>query len=69
MTTIDSVMHRIKNLQEFEVQVTKPDHFEFRGAVPFDMKIYGDQMFITVWAVTLEEAIDRVNRYLDGEEE
>lgn len=65
MDHLNTIMHRAKNLQEFEIQQTIPDTFRFRGPVPYDMEILGDQMFIKVWAISLDEAVRKVKEYLD----
>ena len=60
------VMDRIKALQEFEVKTTLPEDFRFNGRVPFDMQIVGDEVTIKVLALTLEEAMMRVDLFLFG---
>lgn len=60
------VMDRIKALQEFEVKTTIPEGFRFRGRVPFDMYIEGEDVTIKVLALNLEEAIQRVDMFLFG---
>lgn len=62
----DIVMNRIKNLTEYEVQVTMPEDFTFDGPVPFDMSISGDTAWVKVIAETLEEAKLRVYDYFEG---
>lgn len=59
-------MDRIKALQEFEVKTTLPEDFRFNGRVPFDMQIVGDEVTIKVLALTLEEAMMRVDLFLFG---
>ena len=59
-------MDRIKALQEFEVKTTLPEDFRFNGRVPFDMQIVGDEVTIKVLALTLEEAMMRVDSFLFG---
>jgi hypothetical protein len=61
-----TVMDRIKALQEFEVKTTLPEDFRFNGRVPFDMQIVGDEVTIKVLALTLEEAMMRVDLFLFG---
>jgi hypothetical protein len=60
------VMDRIKALQEFEVKTTLPEDFRFKGKVPFDLQIVGDEATIKVLALTLEEAMMRVDLFLFG---
>jgi hypothetical protein len=61
-----TVLDRIKALQEFEVKTTLPEDFRFNGRVPFDMEIVGDEVTIKVLALTLEEAMMRVDLFLFG---
>ena len=65
---INDVINRVKALQEFEVKTTLPEDFRFKGKVPFDMYIDGDEVTIKVLALTLEEAINRVDMFLFGVE-
>lgn len=65
MDVID-VINRVKALQEFEVKTTIPEGFRFRGRVPFDMQIDGEDVIVKVYALTLEEAINRVDMFLFG---
>lgn len=61
----ENVMNRIKNLTEYEVQVTVPDEFEFDGPVPFDMSIAGDTAWVKVVATSIEEATMKANEYFE----
>jgi hypothetical protein len=61
-----TVLDRIKALQEFEVKTTLPEDFRFNGRVPFDMQIVGDEVTIKVLALTLDEAMMRVDLFLFG---
>lgn len=58
------IIERASNLQEFEVIVTMPEVWRFKGVVPFDMNIVGDQAFVTVLAETIEEAMERAQSYI-----
>jgi transcriptional regulator of nitric oxide reductase len=69
MIDFDITMQRIKNLAEYEVQVTVPETFSFRGKVPWDMQILGNQAFVTVIASSLTEARSRVEEYFNFKEE
>ena len=60
---IDDVMTRIKNLQEFEIQITVPEEFHFTGQVPYDIHIVGDIAFVTLVAATFDEAKELVYNY------
>ena len=69
MIDFDITMQRIKNLAEYEVQVTVPETFRFQGQVPWDMQILGNQAFVTVIASSLTEARSRVEEYFNFKEE
>jgi hypothetical protein len=58
-------INRARDLQEFEVQVTVPKPFRFAGHVPFDMEIVGDQAFVTVLALNIEEAVERAQAFFN----
>ena len=60
------VLNRIGKLREFEVIVTMPEVWRFKGVVPFDMNIVGNQAFITMLAETIEEATQRANSYINS---
>jgi len=66
MKYIDAI-ERARDLQEFEVQVTVPKPFRFSGHVPFDMEIVGDQAFVTVLALNIEEAVARADAFFNQE--
>ena len=61
-----TVMDRIKALQEFEVKTTLPEDFRFNGRVPFDMQIIDGEATIKVLALTIDEAMMRVDSFLFG---
>lgn len=63
---ISTVMDRMKNLQRFEISSQLPDTFEFRGKAPYDFKISDGDITVVIWAVGLEEAVDRVNEFLES---
>ena len=69
MIDFKHTMQRIKNLAEYEVQVTVPETFSFHGQVPWDMQIVGNQAFVTVIAASLTEARSRVEEYFNFKEE
>jgi hypothetical protein len=69
MIDFATTMQRIKNLAEYEVQVTVPATFSFRGQVPWDMQIVGNQAFVTVIAASLTEARSRVEEYFNFKEQ
>jgi hypothetical protein len=60
---IDDVMKRIKNLQEYEIQISVPDEFHFTGCVPYDIHIIGNIAFVTLVAESFDEAKELVYNY------
>ena len=63
--TIDHVMRDIKNLTEYQVQITIPEGFKFSGVVPFDMNIVAGEAFVTVVAPNWSEAVSRVKNFFN----
>ena len=61
--TIEHVMSDIKNLTEYQVQVTIPEGFKFSGVVPFDMNIVAGEAFVTLVAPSWNEALRRVQDF------
>jgi hypothetical protein len=61
--TIDHVMRDIKNLTEYQVQITIPEGFTVSGTVPFDMNIVAGEAFVTVIAPSWSEAVSRVQDF------
>ena len=69
MNSVDmatNLIFRAKNLQEFIVTTELPDDFAFRGVIPFDMQITGNILEAKVWAVDFNEAVDRLNEFLQS---
>lgn len=69
MNSVDmatNLIFRAKHLQEFTVTTELPDDFAFRGTIPFDMQITGSILEARVWAVDFEEAVDRLNQFLQN---
>jgi len=69
MNSVDmatNLIFRAKNLQEFVVTTELPDDFAFRGVIPFDMQITGNILEARVWAVDFNEAVDRLNEFLQN---
>jgi hypothetical protein len=65
MKGITSVMERLKNLQEYEVQVNVPDDFQFRGRSPYDIYIANNIAFVKVVAASLDEAVQKANEFFN----
>ena len=66
MSDYREVIDRARRMQDFEVQVTLPENFRFTGAVPYDMEILGNQAFVTVPAVSIEEAVQKANEFFQN---
>lgn len=63
-STIEEIMHRIKNLDEFEVTKDIPEGFSFNGTIPFDIKIKDNIGTFKVLAVNINEAEQTVTKYI-----
>ena len=61
-----NLIFRAKHLQEFTVTTELPDDFAFGGVIPFDMQITGNILEARVWAVDFDEAVDRLNQFLQN---
>lgn len=71
MNSVDmatNLIFRAKNLQEFTVTTELPDDFAFRGVIPFDLQITGNILEARVWAVDFNEAVDRLNEFLQNDD-
>lgn len=69
MNSVDmatNLIFRARNLQEFTVTTEVPDDFAFRGVIPFDMQITGTILEARVWAVDFDEAVNRLNEFLQN---
>ena len=60
------VIDRARRMQDFEVQVTVPEDFRFMGSIPYDMEIVGDQAFVVVPAVSIEEAVQKASKFFQN---
>ena len=60
------VIDRARRMQDFEVQVTVPEDFRFIGTVPYNMEIVGNQAFVVVPAVSIEEAVQKANEFFQN---
>jgi hypothetical protein len=63
-----NLIFRAKNLQEFTVTTEVPDGVRFNGVVPFDINITGTMLEAKVWAVDFDEAVDRLNKFLQNDD-
>jgi hypothetical protein len=68
MNSVDmanNLIFRAKHLEEFTVTTDVPEDFRFNGIVPFDMSIIDNQIEAKVWAVDFNEAVTRLNEFLE----
>jgi hypothetical protein len=63
-----NLIFRAKNLQEFTVTTEVPNGVRFNGVVPFDINITGTMLEARVWAVDFNEAVDRLNVFLQNDD-
>ena len=71
MNSVDmatNLIFRAKNLQEFTVTTDVPDGVRFNGVVPFDINITGTVLEARVWAVDFNEAVERLNKFLQNDD-
>lgn len=71
MNSVDmatNLIFRAKHLQEFIVTTEVPDGVKFNGVVPFDINITGTTLEAKVWAVDFDEAVDRLNKFLQNDD-
>ena len=66
MSNYQEVIDRARRMQDFEVQVEVPEDFRFMGTVPYDMEIVGNQAFVVVPAVSIEEAVQKANAFFQN---
>jgi len=60
------VIDRARRMQDFEVQVEVPEGFCFTGSIPYDMEIVSNQAFVIVPALTIEEAVQKANKFFQN---
>ena len=71
MNSVDmatNLIFRARNLQEFTVTTEVPDGVRFNGVVPFDINITGTMLEAKVWAVDFDEAVRRLNEFLQNDD-
>jgi hypothetical protein len=69
MNSVDmanNLIFRAKNLQEFTVTTDVPEDFRFNGVIPFDMTIEDRVIYAKVFAVDFNEAVERLNNFLES---
>lgn len=68
MNSVDmatALINRAKNMQEFTVTTEVPEDFKFNGVVPFDINIVDDEIRAKVFAETFDEAVLRLDSWLE----
>ena len=60
----NELITKVMAMQIFEITQDLPDNFEFGGVVPFDLAIKNGKLTCKVPALTLQQAIDMVDRWL-----
>ena len=61
----DYLIFRAKHLQEFVVTTEVPENFRLDGIVPFDIHIVEGILEAKVLAVDFNEAVHRLNEFLE----
>jgi hypothetical protein len=62
----DHFINRAKHLKEFIVETEVPDDFKFNGLIPFDMEIKNNIITAKVFALTFNEAAEKLDKYLEN---
>jgi hypothetical protein len=65
MSSVNTVLERVMNLKTFKVVTELPDEFEFNGRVPYDMSIKDNMVTMHIPALTLAEAKQLADQYLN----
>jgi len=63
---MQNLIHRAKNLQEFVVETTVPEEFQFNGVIPFDMQIKDSIITAKVMALDFDEAVTQLDNFLES---
>ena len=63
---MQNLIHRAKNLQEFVVETTVPEDFQFNGVIPFDMHIKDSIISAKVMALDFNEAVTQLDNFLES---
>ena len=65
MINVMDVINRIKFMKHYGVDVAIPEDFRFSGIVPFDMIIGDNRIKAKILAISHEDALEKMERYLD----
>jgi hypothetical protein len=65
----DQTMHKIKNMQMFEIKREVGPNWLPRGSIPFDIHAGGGVATFTVYAEFLQDAEDQVTQFLERQDE
>ena len=64
MINVMDVINRIKFMKIYEVDVAIPENFRFSGIIPFDMTISDNRIIAKILAISHEDALEKMERYL-----
>ena len=64
---IKAIMDRVKSLRQFTVTRELPENFVFTGQIPFDMTVKENVAKFKVYAVDINEAEEKVDKFLLSE--
>ena len=60
------LINRARNLREFVIKRPLPDDFEFRGQVPYTLRISDDIITLHIHAIDEDEANQLASQFLEG---
>lgn len=66
--TINEIVHRMKNLREYTINVDIPEGFQLNGIIPYDINITGNKGRFKIYALSKEEAEQKIQEYLDKQQ-
>lgn len=67
--TINDIVYRMKNLKEFTINVDVPEGLQLHGVVPYDLSISGNKGKFKIYALSKEEAEQKIQEYLDRQQQ
>ena len=62
---MNQLMNRLKNLKEFTIEVDVPESMSLGGVIPFDATISKNKGTFKVYALTEDEAREKVTAFLN----
>lgn len=67
--TINEIVHRMKNLREYIINVDIPEGLQLNGIIPYDININGNKGRFKIYAVSKEEAEQKINEYIERQQQ